>query len=120
MIIGQRTEALILRGVWSQGKEPDANWPRTKAFPRFTPAGQEWPHKRTWQEDMQRSAHSTYLAVDSLPDLLFPISSTVPGLKHVHKQTDSGSHSSKYYGEGRREGSTETGLMVPTLKKLIV
>lgn len=51
-----------------------------------------------------------------LPDLLFPISSTFPGLQEVQQQINSGSPSNKYYGEGGREGFKEVELTVPTLK----
>ena len=69
--------------------------------------------------DTQHSVHSTYLAMDWLPDLLFLISGTFPRLMGVHKWIYSGSHSNESCGRGGREGSRETELMVPILKSLL-
>lgn len=68
-----------------------------------------------WQEDMQLSVTLSIFA-KKLPDLLFPMSSTFPGLKDIHRWINFGSRSNKYCGEGGREGSKETE---PILKKLL-
>ena len=70
-----------------------------------------------WQEDMQFTLSA--LAME-LPDWPFLISSTFPGPRDIRKWINSGSPGKSTCGEGGREGSKETELMVPTLKKLIM
>lgn len=52
-------------------------------------------------------------------DLLFPVSSTFPGLKDIQKQINSGSLSNKYHEEGGRECLKEIELRSYP-KKLII
>ena len=114
-------EALTLHGVWPWGKRCYGQMLTGKG-PKHLPALKQQARSiRTGGRGRRHagSVHSTYLAMDWLPDLLFLISSAFPRLTGIHKWIYSGSHSNKRYGRGGRESAREQNSRFPSSKSLL-